>query len=79
MVFSKTTFYFGAKSGKDKKKEQKYYLFVTKNVERPESLSILSMGTIEVSSLIYLIHEQHNGQMETNQTHSLWNVFKVNY
>lgn len=31
-----------------------YYLFVTKNVERPESLSISSIGTIEVSSIMYL-------------------------
>lgn len=41
------------------------YLFVTKKVRRPEFLSILSIGTIEVSSLIYLekrrkkLHENH--------------------
>ena len=34
-----------------------HYLFVTKNVARPESLSILSMGTIEVSSLTYLVFQ----------------------
>lgn len=30
------------------------YLFVTMNVVRPESLSILSIGTIDRSSLMYL-------------------------
>lgn len=30
------------------------YLFVTRNIARPDSLSIFSMGTIEPSSLIYL-------------------------
>jgi hypothetical protein len=39
----------------DKGLREAKYLFVTKNVARPESLSILSMGTIAVSSLIYLV------------------------
>lgn len=42
-------------------KKGQSYLFVTKNVERPESRSILSMGTIDVSSLIYLIDNQKIG------------------
>lgn len=34
--------------------EGESYLLVTKNVARPESRSILSMGTIAKSSVIYL-------------------------
>lgn len=37
----------------------KAYLFVTKNVARPEALSILSIGIIELSSLIYLAYQKN--------------------
>lgn len=36
-------------------KEGHHHLFVTRKVARPDSLSILSIGTIEVLSLIYLM------------------------
>lgn len=39
------------------------YLFVTKNTARPESLNILSIGTIAISSMIYLGNKWYNEQV----------------
>lgn len=43
--------------------QEHHYLFVTRKVARPDSLSILSIGTIEVSSLIYLMLAEADGKI----------------